>query len=471
MSDTASRKRNLLPVMAIFGALLLLCLIAILFFPALSFVAGILGLVSAILVLISAGLGVRRTAASERAEGKASAAAVKVANTRSAVIDLLMKSRIHQEELASEIMGTIRLAAGISQRLLSGKKNVESFDDDFGAAGFAVVNIRELVERFNAQVTLLAQSSEQAAAASEEMAASIERMSKESGDRYEEVKDLADMSRMGQDEMKTSLSVIRQVSSSVDALNSFIGTINDIAERTALLAMNAAIQAAHAGEAGRGFAVVAGEVRKLAASSAESAGAISSRLAALITTIKKAEETSVNSSQIFSIVEEKVQRATDSFFEIRNGTDELALAGREIRDAVASLKGISVGIKDASEEVSESVRGLDDRIGHLKEVSSDIVGNLGTAQDEASRINLSALATSQSDVAQLKIGDAVLARSSEGRGVEESGTALLTIQKLQHVDWIARVRAVLDGKLQIETASIPDHHSCELGLWMEGEGR
>ena len=253
-------------------------------------------------------------------------------STRDAeVLTLLRKSKDHQEELAGQVLGTIRLAGQITEILAESMGSVDSFKKEFGEGSSSLQSMRGLVDRFETQVAQLTQVSQQSAAASEEMAASIERMSSESGARYEEIKDLASLSHDGQTEMLMSLDIIKKVVASVDSLNGFIASINDIADRTALLAMNAAIQAAHAGEAGRGFAVVAGEVRKLAASSSESAQAISSRLADLIKNIKKAEETSVNSASIFATFEERVRHATDSFLEIRNGTGELALAGREIR--------------------------------------------------------------------------------------------------------------------------------------------
>jgi hemerythrin-like metal-binding protein len=459
----------LLPAIA--GALLLVCLLALVLLPPLSRVLGIVALLAALATLALGYLALRGAAASTKAGAGDSSHLDRMKKAQEDVLNLLKKSRIHQEELASEIMGTIRLSAGISRHLASVKGRVHGFDEDFGVASKAVLDIRELVDHFNLQVANLAAASEEAAAASEEMAASVERMSKESGNRYDEIKDLAEMSRMGQEEMKTSLSVIRQVSGSVDALNAFIGSINEIADRTSLLAMNAAIQAAHAGEAGRGFAVVAGEVRKLAASSAESAGAISTRLAALIQTIKKAEETSVNSSQLFSIVEERVQRATDSFLEIRNGSDELAIAGREIRDAVSSLKNISSEIRGASAEVGDSVRGVDERIGHLREVSSGIVADLAEAQSSGAEVNLSALATSQSDVAQLQLGETVLEKTRVGLTATNGESSLASILKLQHMAWVSRVRAVLDGKLRLDPVMMGDHHHCDLGKWMLTEGK
>jgi hemerythrin-like metal-binding protein len=468
--ERAVGKARLLIPMILTGVLALLGPLLYLLVPGLGPLVLIAGMAAGLLLV---GLAIMAARSARRPDPKAAADEEEALHrTQSGILDLLDTSRDHQKELAGEIINTIRLTSRVSQELYATEKRVLSFDEDFGEGTKAIGSVRDRIGGLDGKVVLLANASSQAAAASEEIAASIERMSTESGNRYEEIKDLAEMSRMGQAEMKTSVAVIREVSGSVDALNAFIGTINDIAERTSLLAMNAAIQAAHAGEAGKGFAVVAGEVRKLAASSADNAKAIASRLTTLIQTIKKAEESSVNTSQIFSVVEEKVQRATDSFLEIRNGTDELAGGGREIRDAVASLKDISAEIKESSGEVNKTMHSLDERLNHLKEESTLMVGDLEKARSGATDINMNGLTTAQSDIAQLRIGDEVFTRSSAGSSrANDSTSSLATILKLQHMSWVARLRATLDGKLRLDPATLGDHTQCDLGKWMATEGK
>jgi methyl-accepting chemotaxis protein len=82
--------------------------------------------------------------------------------------------------------------------------------------------------------------------------------------------------------------------------------INGIASQTNLLAMNAAIEAAHAGEYGKGFSVVADEIRKLAEASAANSKAIKTNLAAIIAGIKNANEASARSSESFATVQREI---------------------------------------------------------------------------------------------------------------------------------------------------------------------
>ncbi|MFZ4615649.1 MAG: bacteriohemerythrin [Rectinemataceae bacterium] len=463
-ASTQGQRQGISSIVSI--AVLFLSIAAAMFLPGLVIPLGGLALVAS-LVISWLLLVVPRRAALAAAEEAGHATAMANACNEE-VLDILKKSRDHQEELAGHVLDTIKLAAIASDKNIEMQGSVEAFQDDFLLGRKAVGSINELVQRFDGQVAQLALASQQSAAASEEMAASIERMSSESGARYEEIKDLASLSRDGQAEMRSSIDIIKRVVSSIDTLNSFISTINDIAGRTSLLAMNAAIQAAHAGEAGRGFAVVAGEVRKLAASSSDSAQAISGRLADLIASIKKAEATSQASAEIFATVEDRVQRATDSFLEIKNGTSELALAGREIRDAISSLNEVSAQIKGASGEASGEVRSLDSRFSHLESATHSIAETMEIVTSNFNDVNFNALTIAQSDVEQLRLSGAALVAS----GVPPlEASSLSTILKLQHRAWVARINAAIHGKVKVDASKAGDHASCELGVWLAGPAK
>ncbi|PKM82156.1 MAG: hypothetical protein CVU89_05775 [Firmicutes bacterium HGW-Firmicutes-14] len=131
-------------------------------------------------------------------------------------------------------------------------------------------------------------------------------------------------------------------------IGEIIEVIDDISEQTNLLALNAAIEAARAGEHGKGFAVVADEVRKLA----ERAGKATKEIADLITDIQRGTEVAVRSMQVGTKeVEEGVNLAQAAGKSLDEIVDGVKMAG----DNVQKIMGIVNQILNMSQEVSEAV--------------------------------------------------------------------------------------------------------------------
>jgi methyl-accepting chemotaxis protein len=103
-----------------------------------------------------------------------------------------------------------------------------------------------------------------------------------------------------------AFSRVASIGAGVDKIQEMVTLIEEIASRTNLLAMNAAIEAAHAGDAGRGFAVVAEEIRRLAENSQESSKGIGQRTQGIIEDIKAAEQARGLASDSFKGISERI---------------------------------------------------------------------------------------------------------------------------------------------------------------------
>lgn len=129
-------------------------------------------------------------------------------------------------------------------------------------------------------------------------------------------------------------------------IGNIIEEITDIASQTNLLALNAAIESARAGEHGKGFAVVADEVRKLAEQSAASAQTIAEMIAVIQEETQIAVQSMAQTTNEVSAGIDVVNKAGDSFAEIRSAVDIVA---SQLQDVSASAQQISVGIDQVLE--------------------------------------------------------------------------------------------------------------------------
>lgn len=176
---------------------------------------------------------------------------------------------------------------------------------------------------------------------------------------------------------------INRLDEQAQQINSILATIQGIAEQTNLLALNAAIEAARAGEQGRGFAVVADEVRALSGRTHEATGEIQNVIKELqeqtqnaVTIMEQSKSLTAETDLGAQEVTGSLMRIAEAIEDISGRANTIANASREQYTSTEEINRIATAIQDASNQLAENVDKATARSGELYNVSQEIDSHL-----------------------------------------------------------------------------------------------
>ena len=267
-------------------------------------------------------------------------------------------------------------------------RRIASLDENLGRSSSSVEEIATSIAALNDQIAEQSAMVEESTASVTEMIASVDNVAKISARRREAAERLVRIFLEGGEKVNATLEAVGQISRSLDSIREITAIIENISSQTNLLAMNAAIEAAHAGEAGRGFSVVADEIRKLAEASAANSQGIGRILREIVDRIEDATSSGADTNEALAAIDREIKEMAKSFLEIAATTEELRAGGSQILQAMTALREVSSGVMASSTTINESSGEISSTMGVVQGVSSEVrtgMTEIARGVDEISR--------------------------------------------------------------------------------------
>ena len=270
-----------------------------------------------------------------------------------------------------------RMLASISAMINSIKETAHQVGTSSGTLQTTADQIATGAEEAAAQAGTVATASEEMAATSSEIAHNCS-MAAESSKRASDLategfsvvqETVTGMSRIS-DRVKESATTVESLGARSDQIGEIVGTIEDIADQTNLLALNAAIEAARAGEQGRGFAVVADEVRALAERTTKATKEIGQMIRAIQTETRGAVVS----------MEEGVK-------EVERGTKDAAKSGVALENILNQINDVTTQINQIATAAEEQTATTTEITNYIQQITEVVQGSASSSHESATAAN------------------------------------------------------------------------------------
>ncbi|MDR0561315.1 MAG: methyl-accepting chemotaxis protein [Spirochaetaceae bacterium] len=273
----------------------------------------------------------------------------------------------------------VESAAAVTQIDSNAKKIQTKAETQFDSAvksDNAIGEVTKSISGLNGDIEILAGSIARSTSAIEEMTSNIVSVTKclEQNEAY--VEKLSTASEKGREDLNRVMISIHEVAKESEGLLEINALMANIASQTNLLSMNAAIEAAHAGESGKGFAVVADEIRKLAENSSVQAKTIST----VLKKIKASLDGISGATELMRLNFEEIDTGVKTVFaqteQIKTAMAEQSVGNKEILSAVENINTVTLNVKTGSAQMNGGSREVITQSRHLMQLSKEVSGGI-----------------------------------------------------------------------------------------------
>jgi len=242
------------------------------------------------------------------------------------------------QSMIGEIKEAVEVIAGVTVAMSAAMEEVSSTSTEI-ATGVGDTN--KAVDSTSASVT--------------EMSANLQQLGGNIQQMAEHFSNIATATNEGAEAVQLSINTMGEIKSSSEKIENIVNVISEIAGQTNLLSLNAAIEAAKAGEQGKGFAVVAEEVRKLAERSGSAAKEIGELIFKSSNQVEQGAEIIHKAGESLENILTQVNETSDIVYQVNTASEEQGKGVNEIVQAIDSISEYSVQNATAAEEISHTI--------------------------------------------------------------------------------------------------------------------
>ena len=288
--------------------------------------------------------------------------------------------------LSSNMNETASAVNEISANIKSIKTQTVNQSASVTETGSTMEQISLGIGRLNTLINEQATNINQSSSAINELIQNIDGVTKTLVQNAENIARLTETSESGKSALDKITHAIQDVADESRGLMEISGVIQSIASETNLLAMNAAIEAAHAGETGKGFAVVADEVRKLAESSAAQTKTIESALKKMTGSIKVVSDFSQEVVDKFVSIEKEVNVVSQQEQTIRATMEDQSENSKHVLESISLLNDITHKVQSSSVEMIEGSNQITQEAKNMTVITQEISSGMNEMAAGADQI-------------------------------------------------------------------------------------
>ncbi len=270
----------------------------------------------------------------------------------------------HVDQSISEIANVKSISNSVKDEMIN---QVASVEETSATVEEIIKHIRNLNEEIEKQTSAIDQSS----AAIEQMVANVNGVTSSLKKNNGTVQELESASEAGMKKVKIASELSAEVLKKSSLLMDASKIIQDIASQTNLLSMNAAIEAAHAGDVGKGFSVVADEIRKLAEQCNDHAKSIETNLRSLSESINSVASNAGDVSVQFDTIYSLIKKVQNEELIISNAMTEQTEGNKQILEGISRLTESTTSVKDGAAEMLRGGEQISIEMKNLNKVTSE----------------------------------------------------------------------------------------------------